>query len=232
MSEIWFTADHHFGHKRICQLAGRPFLTVEAMDEELIKNWNDRVAKADTVYHLGDFAFAEHDPYLQRLKGQKRLIIGNHDHSERVKKARGWSTKDQLLHIDVKGQSIALCHYKLQVWNRAHHGALHFYGHSHGNLIGDNQCLDVGVDCWDFRPVNLDEIKARLATQRPRQGVDHHMPKKELFDLTAKIKAETDKAWLLTDGTKEAWVPKSQVEKNSDGTFTMPEWLAKEKEFI
>jgi hypothetical protein len=24
--------------------------------------------------------------------------------------------------------------------------------------------LDVGVDCWDFRPVSLPEIKARLET--------------------------------------------------------------------
>jgi hypothetical protein len=29
-----------------------------------------------------------------------------------------------------------------------------------------------------------------------------------------------------------ATVPKSQVEQNDDGTFTMPEWLAKDKGFI
>lgn len=28
------------------------------------------------------------------------------------------------------------------------------------------------------------------------------------------------------------WVPKSQVENNEDGTFTMPEWLALDKGFI
>ena len=58
------------------------------------------------------------------------------------------------------------------------------------------------------------------------------MPRKELIEIAAKIRAETDKAYLLHDGTKQAWVPKSQVEKNDDGTFTMPEWLAKDKEFI
>jgi hypothetical protein len=36
--------------------------------------------------------------------------------------------------------------------------------HSHGGLAGDSQSLDVGVDCWDFRPVTLREIKERLAT--------------------------------------------------------------------
>ena len=58
------------------------------------------------------------------------------------------------------------------------------------------------------------------------------MPKSELFDLAAKIQGETPKAYRLFDGTKTEWVPKSQVENNGDGTFTMPEWLAKEKGFV
>ena len=58
------------------------------------------------------------------------------------------------------------------------------------------------------------------------------MSKSELFDLTAEIKGETSKAIRLYDGKKTEWVPKSQVEDNGDGTFTMPEWLAKEKGFI
>lgn len=58
------------------------------------------------------------------------------------------------------------------------------------------------------------------------------MPKSTLFDLDAYIVGETDLALRLTDGVTTAWVPKSQVETNEDGTFTMPEWLAKEKGFI
>ncbi len=54
----------------------------------------------------------------------------------------------------------------------------------------------------------------------------------KLFDLAAEIKGETDLAWRLFDGDKTEWVPKSQVENNGDGTFTMPEWLAKNKGFI
>lgn len=54
----------------------------------------------------------------------------------------------------------------------------------------------------------------------------------KLIDLSAEIRGETEKAWQLYDGTRKEWVPKSQVEDNGDGTFTMPEWLAKEKGFI
>jgi len=58
------------------------------------------------------------------------------------------------------------------------------------------------------------------------------MSKRELIDIAAEIKAETDKAFRLYDGDRTEWVPKSQVEQNDDGTFTMPEWLAKDKGFI
>ena len=58
------------------------------------------------------------------------------------------------------------------------------------------------------------------------------MNRRTLVDISAEVRAETDKALRLHDGTKTEWVPKSQVEDNGDGTFTMPEWLAKEKGFI
>jgi hypothetical protein len=53
-----------------------------------------------------------------------------------------------------------------------------------------------------------------------------------LVDIAAELRHETLKAWLIYDGDQEVWVPKSLVEKNDDGTFTMPEWLAKKMELI
>ena len=53
----------------------------------------------------------------------------------------------------------------------------------------------------------------------------------KLFDLEAEVRGETDRALCLYDGTRAEWVPKSQVEDNGDGTFTMPTWLAVEKGF-
>jgi hypothetical protein len=58
------------------------------------------------------------------------------------------------------------------------------------------------------------------------------MPKSELFDVAAEVRGETDKALRLFDGNKTEWVPKSQIEVNGDGTFTMPLWLAKDKGFV
>jgi hypothetical protein len=53
-----------------------------------------------------------------------------------------------------------------------------------------------------------------------------------LIEIAAVIRHQTEKAYLLFDGTHEAWVPKSQIEDNEDGTFTMPEWLAQQSGFI
>lgn len=58
------------------------------------------------------------------------------------------------------------------------------------------------------------------------------MPKPELIDIAAEVKAETERAYRLYDGKTTEWVPKSQVERNDNGTFTMPEWLAQDKGFI
>lgn len=58
------------------------------------------------------------------------------------------------------------------------------------------------------------------------------MGRNDLIEVAAEIHHETEKAWLLFDGEREEWVPKSQAEDNGDGTFTMPEWLAAAKGFI
>lgn len=172
---IWFTADTHFGHANIIRYAKRPFSSVEQMDEAMIHSWNDRVKPGDTIYHLGDFAFGDHNKYLPRLNGGKILIEGNHD-PKRLKKAKGWAAIHKMLEVMVDMKHIVLCHYALRVWNRSHQGSLHFYGHSHGGLPGDNQSCDVGVDCWGYRPITLSEAKERLVLSPIRGHPDHHQP--------------------------------------------------------
>ena len=84
---IYFTADTHFGHYNVIRFCDRPFASAEEMDEAMIQNWNDRVTGNDTVYILGDMFFrsTNAEGILKRLKGKKRLIVGNHDGS--------WMTK-------------------------------------------------------------------------------------------------------------------------------------------
>jgi calcineurin-like phosphoesterase family protein len=81
--EVYFTADLHFGHARIVELADRPFASVQEMDEALIANWNAVVRRPDDlVWVLGDYALGDRRQglgHLQRLNGRKMLVAGNHD---------------------------------------------------------------------------------------------------------------------------------------------------------
>ena len=76
------TSDTHFSHARISELAGRPFSSVEEMDDELLRRWNETVAPGDTVLHLGDVALGsiQHSlPLTAGLHGRRFLVPGNHD---------------------------------------------------------------------------------------------------------------------------------------------------------
>ena len=53
----------------------------------------------------------------------------------------------------------------------------------------------------------------------------------KLCDVAVELRHETHGAFLIFDGARTVWVPKSQVEY-ADGVCTMPEWLAKEKGLI
>jgi hypothetical protein len=56
--------------------------------------------------------------------------------------------------------------------------------------------------------------------------------REKLIDIACEVRGETAQAIRLYDGARTEWLPKSQCENNDDGTFTMPEWLAREKGFI
>jgi len=55
--------------------------------------------------------------------------------------------------------------------------------------------------------------------------------------INCTLEHETERAWLINDGTGTHWIPKSQAEiyeKRSDGTIDMfvEEWILKEKGLI
>jgi calcineurin-like phosphoesterase family protein len=184
---IFFTADTHFGHANIIRYCERPFPSVEEMDETLLSNINARVKVRDTLYHLGDFAFrgANAAAYRSRIVCRRIvLVLGNHDPqtwsgSAKPDFAALFSEVHSLLRLKVpvagKEQVIVLCHYAMRVWDRAHYGAWHLFGHSHGTLADNAGSLsyDVGVDANGFQPLSLDEV-ATIMSEKTIQPVDHH----------------------------------------------------------
>lgn len=174
---IWFTADNHFGHANIIEYCNRPFSSVEEMDELMIEAWNALVGKKDEVWHLGDFCLGDMDvafKYLKRLNGRVRLVPGGHD--EKWIKKVVMPREDRLVIVKFVGKTYTLCHYPMLSWEQSHYGRHHFHGHTHGTIgrmspSSDKKFppgqkagyrVDVGVDCWNYAPVSLDELLSAI----------------------------------------------------------------------
>lgn len=145
------------------------------MNDMLIANWNAKVKGADTVYHLGDFGFGPTVRLVRpRLNGTIRLILGNHD-KIKLEDACLFMSIDRLKLIDVDHQRIVLCHYPMLTWQFSGKGSWNLHSHCHGNLADDPNSLriDVGVDCWDYAPVSMQQLRSRME-KKTFKPVDHH----------------------------------------------------------
>lgn len=181
---IFFTSDTHFCHANILKYCpNRVFDSVDEHDEHLIRVWNDKVKEDDIIFHCGDFAFGPIEKsydILDRLKGKKVLITGNHDvrHMKSQYFKEKWKAIFRGYHeVEVRfeqhTQLIVLCHYPLQTWNKSHYGSFHFHGHCHGKPIRLQlkHMIDIGVDLSpDFAPWGKDEVLTHL-TKRGKENV-------------------------------------------------------------
>jgi calcineurin-like phosphoesterase family protein len=168
---IFFTSDTHFGHGGALGLYRRPFPSVAAMNETLMERWNETVGSDDEVWHLGDFAIRQPEAIvaglLARLRGQKHLLTGNNDPPATIE-LDDWQSVQPYAEITVEGVSLVLCHYPFRTWRGMGKGSVNLHGHCHGRLKPQARQFDVGVDCWDFRPVALSEILASGVRAKPR----------------------------------------------------------------
>jgi len=179
-ARIWVTADHHFGHDNIRKYANRPFDSVEEMDNELVSRWNEVVHGYDVVFHLGDFTLSNREAAVDYFRQLNGLIIIPHidwHHDGRWLEERD----DCVYKINTKSRAVKFTdpefvikisdrligrfplsfhcsHYPLAEWDRKHYGYPHLHGHSHGAHEDGVNCIDVGVDCSDFYPVNLQRL--------------------------------------------------------------------------
>lgn len=173
-----FTSDLHLGHMRICELAGRPFSSVDEMNEILIANWNGNVTDDDVVWVLGDFVMGQKSetlPLVEELNGHIRLIPGNHDRvfpSDR--QIEKWRPQYEAVGIEIMPAEcellpgILMCHFPFEGDSHADDrytsnrptdaGQLLLHGHVHEQWKVRGRQVNVGVDVWDFRPISLDEI--------------------------------------------------------------------------
>lgn len=162
MGRIYVTSDLHLGHKNIIEYCNRPFKSVEEMNQVLIDNWNSVVSDEDTVYFLGDFCLGPREniiKYGKLLKGNKILIMGNHDFSKKELYAEaGFSQiykKRVIVHFDGFDRTIEFSH-KRRPNEETHY--LNLYGHVHDKPEDDELHKCVCVELHDYKPVLLEKF--------------------------------------------------------------------------
>lgn len=169
---IYYTADLHFGHEASVGKYSRPFLSVSDMDEILIDSWNAKVGEKDTVYIIGDFmSRASVNPayYLQKLKGEKHLVVGNHERFwvHRCDLQRYFKTVNTYAEVKDGGQRVVMNHFPMVEWWGDRRGSILVYGHVHNRTAEPTfstlkklkNAYNAGVDINGFYPVTLDELK-------------------------------------------------------------------------
>ena len=141
---IYYIADCHFFHNALNEkMDKRGFSSCEEMNEYMIKKWNDKVTRADTVVVLGDLSLGkveETNELIHRLKGKLCLITGNHDKfitSPDFDKSR-FEWIEPYKEIADSQKKVVLCHYPIPFYNgqyrKSHNGdpkTYMLYGHVH-----------------------------------------------------------------------------------------------------
>ncbi len=150
MSNIFFIADTHFGHKKIVDgfsnsihlnSGARPFSCIEEHDEALVQNWNKTVGPNDTVYHIGD-AFVGGDltadqlVLWQRLNGKINYAPGNHCTWNKIKQIAPFCNKVQASY-EFRGDVI-IQHIPVHVMEVTKELGGRFKLNIHGHLHRDN----------------------------------------------------------------------------------------------
>lgn len=191
----YYISDLHLFHKNICgegtNFDNRPFKTLNEMHSVIKDNWNKIVTNADHVYILGDLAWKENEDVIQfvsTLRGNKHLILGNHD---KVKDKRYQQLFVEIVNykeikdnVNGKEYHIIMSHFPYAFWNHQHHyrrdgkesnvWAIHLYGHVHNSVeekyykefiqkLNEEyniKCVAENVGCmlWDYKPVTLKQI--------------------------------------------------------------------------
>lgn len=191
----YYISDLHLFHKNVTDegsnFDNRPFRTLEEMHQTIKERWNSIVTNGDHVFCLGDLAWKENEEVIQfvsTLKGNKHLILGNHD---KIKDQRYKQLFVEIINykeikdvVNGKEYHVIMSHYPIAFWNHQHHyrrdgkeyktWAIQLYGHLHNSMeekyfqefikkINNDyniKCIAKNVGCmlWDYTPKTLQEI--------------------------------------------------------------------------
>ena len=165
---IYITSDAHFSHIQPFVWEARGYKSVEHMNEEQIRKWNEIVKPEDEVWFLGDGMMNDNAAgatCFSKLNGKIHIVTGNHDTSARIEiyKQLGFDVQDGK-RLSYKKKSFILTHEPMITSNGKFKGwrdTINIHGHTHqtSNFTeGHHLMYHAGVDSHDGYPVSLDQI--------------------------------------------------------------------------
>lgn len=151
-------SDLHYDHENVISFDKRPFNDVREMNAHIESALAEKIGPGDILFDLGDLFWKPTPSQVNSvlgLAGPKEFykIMGNHDKSGSYNKCPYVTELYDILeiHVDYKGlpYRLVLSHYPMISWPGKPHGALHLFGHTHGNIdtFVDSRpdlCVDVG----------------------------------------------------------------------------------------
>lgn len=161
-AKIFVVSDTHFGHKRILEFTKRPYSSIEDHDKDLVLRWNSVVREQDTVWHLGDVYFGGKDKHeiLAHLNGNKKLVLGNHDHYPLEIYQKYFTT---IMGVMVLGK-VVLTHIPIHPSELNYRFSVNVHGHMHESRIldayhnSDPRYVCVSVEHTDLKPIPLWDV--------------------------------------------------------------------------
>lgn len=189
--KVWFTSDTHFGHQRTLELSRRPFTTIEDMDWTLVRNWNRKIRPQDDVFFLGDFGNPEMLKYLNA--SVIYFLPGNYDNPAIMTDIRK-DSRIRVLHSDssrhLHGNLYGLVHEPDTARNP---NLFYLYGHIHNLQKIKINGLNVGTDCHQFEPIDIQTVEWY------RNAIENHYDQNAFMD---KLGAEEPEGKDEDDGKK------------------------------
>ena len=168
MSKIWVTSDQHFSHIQPFVWEKRGYKSVEDMNKEQIRKWNEVVGTEDEVWFLGDGMMNDNVAgamCFSKLNGKIHIITGNHDLPTRVEiyKQFGFDVQDGK-RFTYKKKNFIFSHEPVITSNGSFKGwrdTVNIHGHTHqtSNFTeGYPLMYHAGGDSHNGYPVLLDDI--------------------------------------------------------------------------
>jgi len=180
-TNIWFYSDPHFDHNNIIRYCNRPFISLDEMNNVLLREYHNRVKQGDTVYFLGDMTFGRGSKgtryWLKELQSNEQdvafyYVKGSHDNGVRPTSTNipvAEVVREKI--IEIEGKKVLLIHDPAKTDPSWKGWVVHGHVHNYRPVLWRKFRINVSCDAVGFRPVAINYIAGLIKETAQNKGV-------------------------------------------------------------